>query len=86
MKQVKAVLGPEALILSSRSIRNPSQPQQSIFEIVAAMDSDPAPEFPKPKPRAPFRNQRAYPEERTARRRPIGSWKNSWPAGSLRIG
>ena len=39
MKQVKAVLGPEALILSSRSIRNPSQPQQSIFEIVAAMDS-----------------------------------------------
>jgi flagellar biosynthesis protein FlhF len=66
MKQVKAVLGPEALILSSRSIRNPSQPQQSIFEIVAAMDSDPAPEFPKAKPRAPFRNQRTYPEERTA--------------------
>jgi flagellar biosynthesis protein FlhF len=66
MKQVKAVLGPEALILSSRSIRNPSQPQRSIFEIVAAMDSDPAPEFPKPRPRAPFRNQRAYPEERTA--------------------
>ncbi len=66
MKQVKAVLGPEALILSSRSIRNPSQPQQSIFEIVAAMDSDSAPEFPKPKPRAPFRNQRAYPVERTA--------------------
>lgn len=66
MKQVKAVLGPEALILSSRSIRNPSQPQQSIFEIVAAMDSDSAPEFPKPKPRAPFPNQRAYPVERTA--------------------
>ena len=66
LKQVKAALGPEALILSSRSIRNPSQPQQSIFEIVAAMDSDPAPEFPKPKPRFPFRNQRAYPEERTA--------------------
>ena len=65
MKQVKAVLGPEALILSSRSIRNPSQPQQLIFEIVAAMDSDPAPEFPKPKPRSPFRNPRAYPQERT---------------------
>jgi flagellar biosynthesis protein FlhF len=65
MKQVKAVLGPEALILSSRSIRNPSQPQQSIFEIVAAMDSDPSPEFPNPKPRTPFRDQKAYPEGRT---------------------
>jgi len=66
MKQVKAVLGPEALILSSRSIRNPNQPQQSIFEIVAATDSDPVPEFPKPTTRAPFRNQRGYAEERTA--------------------
>jgi flagellar biosynthesis protein FlhF len=66
MKQVKAVLGPEALILSSRSIRNPSQPQQSIFEIVAATDSEPTPEFPKPTPRAPFPNQRGYAAERTA--------------------
>ena len=62
MKQVKAVLGPEALILSSRSIRNPSQPQQSIFEIVAAMDSDPAPDFPKRPPRAPSR-MRGYSQE-----------------------
>ncbi len=57
MKQVKAVLGPEALILSSRSIKNPNQPHQSIFEIVAAMDPDPTPAFPKPPPRAPSRNR-----------------------------
>ena len=62
LKQVKAVLGPEALILSSRSIRNPNQPQQSIFEIVAATDPDPAPDFPKQPPRAPSRNRAYSPE------------------------
>lgn len=62
LKQVKAVLGPEALILSSRSIRNPNQPQQSIFEIVAATDPDPAPDFPKQPPRTPSRNRAYSPE------------------------
>jgi flagellar biosynthesis protein FlhF len=66
MKQVKAVLGPEALILSSRSIRNPRQPQQSIFEIVAATDSDPVAEFPKQTPRAPSRIRGYRQEERGA--------------------
>ena len=64
MKQVKTVLGPEALILSSRSIRNPSHPQQSIFEIVAAMDPDPAPDYPKQPPRRSSRNSPYYPEVR----------------------
>ena len=64
MKQVKNVLGPEALILSSRSIKNPSQPQQSIFEIVAAIDPDPAPDFPKPPLRALTRNRSPYSEVR----------------------
>ena len=62
LKQVRTVLGPEALILSSRSIRNPKQPQQSIFEIVAATDPDPVADFPKQPSRAPSRN-RTYPPE-----------------------
>ena len=64
MKQVKTVLGPEALILSSRSIRNPNQPQQSIFEIVAAIDPDPAPDFPKQPARVPSRMRGYSREER----------------------
>lgn len=44
LKQVKAALGPEALILSTRSIRDPRQPRRSLLEIVAAVDHEPLPE------------------------------------------
>jgi flagellar biosynthesis protein FlhF len=44
LKQVKEALGPEALILSTRSIRDPRQPRRSLLEIVAAMDQEPLPE------------------------------------------
>jgi flagellar biosynthesis protein FlhF len=41
LKQVKATLGPEALILSTRSIRDPRHPRRSLLEIVAAVDHEP---------------------------------------------
>jgi flagellar biosynthesis protein FlhF len=44
LKKVKAALGPEALILSTRSIRDPRQPRRSLLEIVAAVDHEPFPE------------------------------------------
>jgi flagellar biosynthesis protein FlhF len=41
LKQVKAALGPEALILSTRSLRDPRQPRRPRLEIVAAVDHEP---------------------------------------------
>jgi flagellar biosynthesis protein FlhF len=47
LKQVKAALGPEALILSSRSIRDPQRPRRSLLEIVAAVDHESSREAPR---------------------------------------
>ncbi|MBI5584057.1 MAG: hypothetical protein HY892_09555 [Deltaproteobacteria bacterium] len=41
LKRVKAALGPEALILSTRSSRDPHQPRRPRVEIVAAVDHEP---------------------------------------------
>lgn len=42
LRQVKETLGPEALILSTRSIRDPRRSRRSLLEIVAAVDHDPS--------------------------------------------
>ncbi|MCU0580630.1 MAG: hypothetical protein MUF69_13985 [Desulfobacterota bacterium] len=48
LKQVKAALGPEALILSTRSIKDPRRPRRSLLEIVAAVDQEALPETRRP--------------------------------------
>lgn len=49
LKQIKSVLGPEALILSTRTIRAAHGSRRSRLEIVAAVDQDPVSETRPPR-------------------------------------
>ena len=49
LKQVKSVLGHQAIILSTRPLRDPRKVRRSLLEVVAAVDHDPFPETRPPR-------------------------------------